>query len=381
MRRILLAGVTTLMATGMLGSASAQSITYTVDCSKGQTISSAIERGDARKSLVIVVRGTCNEYVAISRDDVTLRGDPGVGGAVNGPGSTAPAIFIAGARAYVEGLTVTGGANGILVSGPFVASITNVEVRNPASGSAVVVRGGGDLSISGSTLMQANIGLQLLRGSSARVVGNTEIRDNTGSGVYVDLNSTVNVSGGSKILANGGHGIDLENGSQGAISNSEIAGNRTGIVVSASGANIGANNLIHNNREHGVLAQAAATVGFSNNTITYNNENGVFGYLGSTLVLQGNEIANNGTGVACRADCTMQIAGANIHDNTNVAVSVMLDSRSIFMPPVTTAARNGWVDLWCGDKKSSVDGVDGLSYDGGDFFAGSVSSTCVGFSD
>jgi len=77
----------------------------------------------------------------------------------------------------------------------------------------------------------------------------------------------------------------------------------------------------------------------------------------------------------------MQIAGANIHDNATHAVVVMLDSRAIFQAPVTTAKPNGWVDLWCGDKKSSVDGVDGLSYDGGDFFAGSVSSTCVGFSD
>jgi hypothetical protein len=99
------------------------------------------------------------------------------------------------------------------------------------------------------------------------------------------------------------------------------------------------------------------------------------------LVLQGNEIANNGTGVACRADCTMQIAGANIHDNATHAVVVMLDSRAIFQAPVTTAKPNGWVGLWCGDKKSSVDGVAGLSYDGGDFFDGSVSPTCVGFSD
>ena len=380
MRRILLTGVTTLMATGMLGSASAQTITYTVDCSKGQTISSAIERGDARKPLVVVVRGTCNEYLAISREDVTLRGDPGVGGAVNGPGSAAPAILIEGDRTYIEGLTVTGGAHGVLVAGPVLAAMTNVMVRNPASGNAVVVRGGGDLSLTGCTLMQANRGLQIMRGGAARVTANTEIRENAGSGIFVDSNSTLSVTG-SKILANGAHGIDLENGSEGAISSSEVAENSTGILVSASQANIGANNNIHNNREHGVLAQAAATVGVSNNTITYNNENGVFGYLGSTLVLQGNEIANNGTGVACRADCTMQIAGASIHDNTNVAVSVMLDSRAIFFPPVTNAARNGWVDLWCGDKKSSVDGVEGRSYDGGVFFTGSVSPTCVGFSD
>jgi hypothetical protein len=48
---------------------------------------------------------------------------------------------------------------------------------------------------------------------------------------------------------------------------------------------------------------------------------------------------------------------------------------------VTTASGNGWVDLWCGDSETSVDGVDGLSVDGGDFFDGSVSDTCTGFND
>ena len=48
---------------------------------------------------------------------------------------------------------------------------------------------------------------------------------------------------------------------------------------------------------------------------------------------------------------------------------------------MTTATPNGWVDLWCGDKKSSVHGVTGRSYDGGVFFTGSVSPSCVGFSD
>jgi hypothetical protein len=348
----------TLLAAAVLGPASAQAITYTVDCSKGQSIGDALQRGDARKPLTLLIRGTCNEYVAIARDDVTLRGDPAGGGAVNGPGSAAPAILIESARTSIEELTVTGGASGILVAGPFAGALTNVVVRNPAAGSAVVVRAGGDLSITGCTLMQASIGLQLMRGGSARVLGNTQIHANAGDGIYVDLNSSLNVSGGTKVFANGSHGIELGNGSQGTITNSEISGNLSGIVVAASGARIGGGNLIVDNRGDGVV-----------------------GYLGSTLVLQGNEIARNVTGVACRADCTLQIAGANIHDNASQAVVVMLGSTAIFAAPETHATGNGWVDLWCGDTESSVDGVDGLSVDGGDFFDGSVSPTCTGFSD
>lgn len=74
MRRIWFAGAATLLVAGMLGSTSAQTITYTVGCSMGQTVSAAIRRGDARQPLEVVVRGTCNECVLIDRDDVTLRG-------------------------------------------------------------------------------------------------------------------------------------------------------------------------------------------------------------------------------------------------------------------------------------------------------------------
>ncbi len=79
MRRILLAGVTTLMATAVLGAASTNTMSFTVDCSKGQTIGAALQRGDARKPLLLMIRGTCNESVSIDRDDVTLRGQPGGG--------------------------------------------------------------------------------------------------------------------------------------------------------------------------------------------------------------------------------------------------------------------------------------------------------------
>lgn len=371
-----------LLAVAAAGSASAQAIKFTVDCSKGQTIGAALQRGDSRKPLDILVRGTCNEYVTITRDDVTLRGEGAAASIVNGPGSAAPAIAIRGQRIFLDGLTVTGGAQGVIVSGPFVATLSNLVVRNPATGNAVVVRGGADASINSCTLMQAVNGLQVNRGGSARVFGNSEIRENSGSGIRADLDSAVNVSGPTKILDNGAHGIQLETGSTGIISNSEIAGNANGVLVSASRASIGGGNQIRDNRENGVLAGAGATVTVTDNTIVNNSHNGIAGHLGSTLVLRGNEIAFNGeTGVYCRAVCTLQVAGASIHDNAHHAVLVMLGSRSIFQSPMTTTGGNGWEDLWCGDSETSVDGVDGLSVDGGDFFDGSVSPLCTGFND
>lgn len=53
--------------------------TVTVDCSKGKTIANALQA--AAESLVIEIRGICDEDVYLNRSDVTLRGsDPNVDG-------------------------------------------------------------------------------------------------------------------------------------------------------------------------------------------------------------------------------------------------------------------------------------------------------------
>jgi hypothetical protein len=378
-RKYLLAAA--LLAAGAVSSASAEPIAYTVDCAKGQTIGAALARGDARKPLTVYVRGTCSEYVHITRDDVTLIGMP-PGGAVSGPGNAAPAIHIQADRVFLQDLDVSGGGTGVvIVGGPFLASMTRVVVHHPASGAAVVVRQG-ELALDGCTVTNGANGLQLARGGTSRVIGGTEIRDNSGSGIYLSGNSTVVVGSGTKILNNGQHGIQLEDGSQGGASGTEIAGNRSGVQATLSTLNLSGGNNIHDNREHGVVVVAGAEAIVSNNSIVANGLNGIIGYMGAGLVLHGNDIAGNGeSGVYCRADCTLQVSGANIHDNAHHAVLVMLGSRAFFVENVTTATGNGWDDLWCGDSETSVDGVDGLSVDGGDFFDGSVSASCTGFND
>ena len=379
MKRIIVAAAAMLAASWVVP-ATAQAISYTVDCTVGETIGQALARGDARKPLTVYVRGTCNEYVHITRDEVTLVGVP-PGGAVSGPGNEAPAIHIQADRVFLQDLDVSGGASAVVVGGPFLASMTRVVVHHPASGAAVIVRQG-ELGLDGCTLMNAANGLQLGRAGSSRLIGGTEIRDNAGSGIYLSGNSTVVVGSGTKILNNAQHGMQLEDGSQGGASGTEIAGNRSGVQATSSTLNLSGGNNIHDNREQGVVVQAGAEALVTNNSIVANGANGIIGYMGAGLVLRGNDIAGNGqTGVYCRADCTLQISGANIHHNAHHAVLVMLGSRAFFNEPVTAATGNGWEDLWCGDSETSVDGVDGLSVDGGDFFDGSVSASCTGFND
>jgi hypothetical protein len=364
--------VATALAVGALATASAQTITYTVDCSKGQKISSAIERGDARKPLVVLVRGTCNEHVSVNRDDVTLRGQPGTGATVNGPNSTTDTILILKDMVNIEDLTVTGGFNGIRLQGPSYAGVRNVQVRNTAS-NGIIVRAG-DIAIENSTVEYVGgSGVVLARGGSARIFNNSQFRYSHFDGIFVQGNSTVGINGGT-VSDNEGRGIALDNGSQGTISNVEIFNNATGILVSTSQATVGGGNFIHHNREHGVLASAGAVLGVYGTKVQHNGQIGVFGYLGATVVMGGNEITDNGgTGAFCMNDCTMQISGDRITRNGETGVSVQRRSTLIVLEPPTDASGNNWVDLWCGDKESSVDlGAN---------FIGTVDPDCTGFDD
>jgi len=364
--------VVTLIAIGSVPTASAQSIKVTVDCSRGQTITQALKQGDSRKLLVVVVRGTCNEHVSISRDDVTLRGEPGTGATVNGPDPGTDTIVILKDTVNIEDLTVTGGFNGIRLQGPSYAGVRNVLVRNTAN-NGIIVRAG-DIAIENSTVEYAGgSGLVLGRGASARIFGNSNFRYSVDAGIFAQNNSTLVINGGT-VSDNEGHGINVDYGSDGTINNVEIFNNATGIVASTSHVSVGGGNNIHHNREFGVLASAGAVLGVNGTTVKYNGKVGVLGYLGATVVMGGNEITDNGeSGVFCLNDCTLQFGGGDrINGNAHHGVGVQRRSTLIVLEP-TDASDNGWVDLWCGDKESSVDL--------GSNFNGDVDPACTGFDD
>ena len=64
----------------------------------------------------MVIQGTCNENVLISRDDVTLMAGP-AGATVSGPDTTKATITVQAQRVLIDGIVtngfrVTGGRNG-----------------------------------------------------------------------------------------------------------------------------------------------------------------------------------------------------------------------------------------------------------------------------
>jgi hypothetical protein len=273
----------------------------------------------------------------------------------------------------IENLTVTGGFNGIRLQGPSYAGVKKVNVRNTAN-NGIVVRAG-DIAIENSTVEHAGgSGLSLSRGGSARIIGNSHFQHNHFAGIFAQNNSTFVVNGGT-VNDNEGHGITVDYGSDGTINGVEIFNNDTGIMVSTSHASVDGDNYIHHNREHGVVAQAGAVLGVNGAKVENNGQIGVLGYLGATVVMNSNEITGNGeSGVICLNDCTLQVTSDRVTGNAHHGIGVQRRSTLIDLGPIdepTDASGNGWVDLWCGDKESSVDlGAN---------FKGSVDPACTGF--
>jgi hypothetical protein len=392
---MILATAVALTAIGAMPTASAQSNTFTVDCNRGQKIATALELGDFRKPVVINVRGTCREFVNITRANVTLRGDPAA--EIVAPDNAHDLLTVSADRVALENFTLTGGLTGLSQDHAPTFTARNVVVQD-TSGIGARVRVG-DARLNNCTVQRSGgVGIAVARGGSVILSNGSQVLDSAGAGISADRHglvsldkSTVMRSGEqgirlneasqasignvSKIVDNAGDGIEVQTGSHASINNSEIAYNQTGIVVSGpSGANIGSGNSIHHNRQYGVLAQAGAMVGIDENLIANNNLDGVFGYLGATVVMHGNEITDNGaTGVSCRSNCTLQIGGLRVTRNAFHGVAIQLDSTLRLEAPTTDATGNGWVDLWCGDTESSADGL-------AEYFLGSTEG-CTGFNN
>src|SRR2546430_7813981 len=61
--------------------------TITVDCAAGDTVARALTRGDERKSLTILINGSCSEHVVINRSDIKLAA-AAPGATISGPHPT-----------------------------------------------------------------------------------------------------------------------------------------------------------------------------------------------------------------------------------------------------------------------------------------------------
>ena len=110
-----------------------------VDCASGATIRDALDRGKEQRQLTIIVRGTCNESVAIERGDVALRGDAGA--MISGPDPAVDTVFVTGSRVTIESLTITGGRNGVTALGATGLTVRNASIQGTGRGGVSFIAG------------------------------------------------------------------------------------------------------------------------------------------------------------------------------------------------------------------------------------------------
>lgn len=398
MRRIIFVTAATLLAAVALQSASAQSITVTVDCNRGQTIAHALGQGDFRKPLVVNVRGTCREFVTITRENVTLHGDPSA--SINAPNSDSDLVTVDADGVTLDNLTLSGGYYGVRQEHAFRFMVSNCVIQDTRNnGMNVFV---GDARLVNSTIQRAGgNGVQVTRGGSVALSANSQVLNNAGAGINAQFNSTVIVRN-TTVSGSGQDGIAIVHGSTGSISNSAITSNggmgvfvyagshvvSTGNTIRANGTNgagfgdgvrvnmhssgIFNSDTVSQNRGAGIAADFS-DLQIDGAAISSNGDAGVGAYLGSVVVFHGSVIRNNGkSGLWLSTNSTAQVEGVTVQNNASDGINVNQDSKlQLVGTDITDVRGNGGWGLACDGHKSSVNGTELIN--------GTISPTCAGY--
>lgn len=219
----------------------ANAATVAVDCDAGNTITGAL--ASVKPGDTVLVSGTCKEQITVHPEIVRITLDGQKKTTVQHPGGSTPsphAVYIRGKEIIIKGFTVTGGLDGIHLSGPASTLIDgNVVVKNRGRGihidkgsiarilnTTVQDSGGIGIDITGASYAYIGVyiprvpalspntirnnggpGINIERSSGAWIVGNT-ISNNKESGITVHRNAQADVIA-NVINANGGDGITV----------------------------------------------------------------------------------------------------------------------------------------------------------------------------
>lgn len=352
---------------------------FIVDCSKGQTISEAIMRGDERKPMVLTVRGSCSEAVTIARDNVTIHGVAGA--SVQAPSANQTTIAVRGTHVFIDGLRITGGAFGIAVVHVLDVVIDNTIIQN--AGQAGINLLAGHARISNSTIQNSGThGVSLSQ--STALVNNNQILSNNGNGVYLQQKSAAQGSGNT-ITDNGIYGIRLTGGSDAIMNGGTISGNGTnpatsvlfkgGVSIESSTAQFN-NTSISNNLGRGLIVNNGGSINSFNNVVNGNAAEGVIFYVGAIGNINGGMISNNaGNGLWLGVNSTAQIGNVSVMNNAQHGIALSQASKLYDFATPLTVSGNAWWGLYCYDSESSAADLSNITFSGN----GSGSASCTGY--
>ena len=229
-----------------------------VNCAAGETISAALSAASSGDT--ITANGVCKESVLIPAEvtRITLngRGTATISHptGVTTPGPAAHVIYIRGRGITVTGFRISGGVDGVHLSGPAHAVIQGNSISDNTgrgvhvdkgsvaqiAGNTIESNGGGGIHITESSMarigflippqpqLQPNritrngsYGILIARGSTARVVGNS-IEANDGPGIMVDRSgeadvaaNTISANAGDAIVVTRNSGVNLSSEREG----------------------------------------------------------------------------------------------------------------------------------------------------------------------
>ncbi len=210
--KILLLGSGFALAAALLiGATEAQAKIVQVDCADPKAnIQKNID--GVKEPTTIVISGTCIEDVTIEVDDLTLQGDPSVGGTVSGT------VTIVGARRVViDDLTVTGSGEGVVGTEGASFTVQNSDISDNF-GAGIGVLAGASAIITGNTIDNngddANLntlvsqvfgdGIDVVGGANA-VITDNDITNSLFSGVFVGRNASARFA--DNTIKNSGLGV------------------------------------------------------------------------------------------------------------------------------------------------------------------------------
>jgi len=382
--------------------------TTVVDCASGDTVTKALTRGDDRKSLTILISGTCTESVVINRSDIKL-GAAAPGATLIGPDGAIDVIRVTGSRVTIDGIAVTGGRNGITADGAAGLIVQNALVQGTGRTGIAYAHGASGIVDGVAVTGNARDGIAVDSASAAII--NSQVTQNARHGVGVFTNGSARIGldngnnpAGNVISANGANGININFGAGALIAMNQITGNgtnaapgnpRNGIGLNSATADLIGGNTISGNAGQGIslrmssLSVGDTSFGFSSvNTITGNGNaaspGGIFAFLGSALNMQNAVISNNnGFGMVLSLRSEAQIASSTIQNNVPVGnnngdgIRLVFGSGLFATTPNGTLTGNAGFGINCTDGESSVINTSLLGI--GSNTLGGVAPSCTGF--
>jgi parallel beta-helix repeat protein len=221
-----------------------------VDCDAGQTVNGAL--ANVKPGDTVLVSGTCKEQVNIAPEIVRVTLDGQKKTTIVHPGgkqASPHALYNRGKEIIIKGFTVTGGLDGIHLSGPASVVIDgNVVTKN--SGRGIHIDKGSIARILNTTVEDSGlIGIDVTGASYAYIgvfiprvpaLSPNTIRNNGGPGINIERSSGAWIVGNT-ITNNKTSGIAIHRNSQADVIANAISGNGGDAISASYGSGVNLN--------------------------------------------------------------------------------------------------------------------------------------------